>query len=189
MKGQPAVRSNSIAEAVLRKEFEKRRPTPKEDLTDLLERIFRSAGSALELDMVLMICWELIGMKDVKEEDVRELASTERSVLQMMEQQSYLQRLWKEACQLPSPQIQALLLSIRDSDGLSLLPVIPFAGIASVQEIADLLKVDLKELRALWDQLPLEDTVIAERLGMSRQQVINLRKSARERITRRMRTE
>jgi len=35
--------------------------------------------------------------------------------------------------------------------------------------------------------LPLEDAAIAERLGLTRQQVINLRKSARARLARRMR--
>ena len=43
------------------------------------------------------------------------------------------------------------------------------------------------ELAALWPDLPLEDAAIAERLGLTRQQVINLRKSARARLGRRMR--
>lgn len=37
-----------------------------------------------------------------------------------------------------------------------------------------------------WNELPLAATMIAELLGETRQQVINLRKSARERLARRM---
>ena len=36
------------------------------------------------------------------------------------------------------------------------------------------------------EQMPLDDLTIAARLGVTRQQVINLRKSARARLTRRM---
>jgi hypothetical protein len=39
----------------------------------------------------------------------------------------------------------------------------------------------------LWNDLPLEDAKIAELLGLTRQQVINARKSGRERLTRRLR--
>ena len=45
------------------------------------------------------------------------------------------------------------------------------------------------ELRAIWDQLPLSDIAIAERLELTRQQVINSRKSARQRLARRLRQE
>jgi hypothetical protein len=38
----------------------------------------------------------------------------------------------------------------------------------------------------LWESLPLEDTTIAGRFRLTRQQVINARKSARERLTRRL---
>ena len=38
----------------------------------------------------------------------------------------------------------------------------------------------------VWKDLPWSDLRIAERLGITRQQVINLRKCARERLARRM---
>jgi hypothetical protein len=38
----------------------------------------------------------------------------------------------------------------------------------------------------LWSRLPLDDASIAELLNITRQQVINLRKCARERLARRM---
>jgi hypothetical protein len=44
-----------------------------------------------------------------------------------------------------------------------------------------------QEFAGLWNELPLADDAIARRLGLMRQQVVNLRKSARERLGRRMR--
>jgi hypothetical protein len=41
-------------------------------------------------------------------------------------------------------------------------------------------------LAAIWEELPLDDQAIASILGVTRQQVINLRKSGRERLQRRM---
>ncbi|MGH9763461.1 MAG: hypothetical protein ACREAC_21730, partial [Blastocatellia bacterium] len=38
------------------------------------------------------------------------------------------------------------------------------------------------ELANLWDELPLPDSKVAEYLGITSQQVINLRKSARKRL-------
>jgi hypothetical protein len=42
-------------------------------------------------------------------------------------------------------------------------------------------------LRELWPTLPRDDQWIADRLGVTRRQVINLRKCARERLARRLR--
>jgi hypothetical protein len=38
----------------------------------------------------------------------------------------------------------------------------------------------------VWNDLPIEDARIAELLGVTRQQVINARKSGRERLARRL---
>jgi hypothetical protein len=43
-----------------------------------------------------------------------------------------------------------------------------------------------ENLAAIWNDLPLEDIRIAELLQLTRQQVINARKSARERLARRL---
>ena len=61
----------------------------------------------------------------------------------------------------------------------------PAAGVASVRDMAAALEVSPEEFASLWNDLPLEDAKVAERLGLTRQQVINLRKSARERLARR----
>lgn len=117
------------------------------------------------------------------------MASSEQSILDRIAQRKYLELLWKEIQELPEKQRWALLLNLRDSDGQSVLPLMPSSGAASFEDIADALKIDVQELAHLWNQLPLEDTLIAERLEITRQQVINLRKSARERLARRMKKE
>jgi hypothetical protein len=98
----------------------------------------------------------------------------------------YLSRLWDEVCELPINQRIAILLNLRDDEGRSALPMLPPTGIATIRRIAEILNIPALELATLWPELPLDDARIAERLGLKRQQVINLRKSARERLGRRM---
>jgi F420-0:gamma-glutamyl ligase-like protein len=78
------------------------------------------------------------------------------------------------------------MLNLRDSDGLNALSLFAFVGVATVDELAAALELEAARLAELWSQLPLSDLVIAEMLGVNRQQVINLRRSARERLNRRM---
>jgi hypothetical protein len=60
-------------------------------------------------------------------------------------------------------------------------------GIATFRQMAEALGMSPEKLPELWSELPLEDTRIAELLQLTRQQVINARKSARNRLTRRLR--
>jgi hypothetical protein len=62
----------------------------------------------------------------------------------------------------------------------------PVTGIASVRQIAAALELTAEKFAAIWNELPLEDARIAELLGVTRQQVINARKSGRERLARRL---
>jgi len=59
-------------------------------------------------------------------------------------------------------------------------------GVASLRVVAEALEMSAPALAGIWNDLPLDDAAIAGRLGLTRQQVINLRKSARERLARRM---
>ena len=61
-------------------------------------------------------------------------------------------------------------------------------GIATFQELAGMLGMAKEELAELWNRLPLDDNEIGARLGVERQQVINLRSAARQRLQRRMST-
>jgi hypothetical protein len=94
--------------------------------------------------------------------------------------------LWQEVCQLPRRQRLALLLNFKDARGQDLVSLLPYTRTATIEQIAEAIELPLAEFLKLWNKLPLEDVTIAELLGATRQQVINLRKCARERLERRM---
>lgn len=106
--------------------------------------------------------------------------------LSRLEGRQYVGLLWAEITQLPIRQRRALLLQLHLEDGESVARLLPVLRVADVRTLAATLEMPLAELLALWNELPLMDKRIAGLLGVSRQQVINLRKSARERLSRRM---
>jgi len=97
-----------------------------------------------------------------------------------------LERAWREIAILPPRQRAALLLHLREEDGGSGLARLVLAGIATLATLAEALELTPAALADLWPSLPLDDVRIAQRLGATRQQVINLRKSARARLSRRL---
>ncbi len=106
---------------------------------------------------------------------------------QAAEQRRLLTRLWAEVRLLPERQRAALLLNLRDADGRGMLGLLPLTGLATVDEIADVLGLSRERFAALWPELPRDDAWIAGELGVTRRQVINFRKCARERLARRLR--
>jgi hypothetical protein len=121
-------------------------------------------------------------------DDVRdEPADPAPAIADVLEQRESLERTWREIAELPPRQRAALLLNLRDPDGGAVLQMLPATGVVSAASIAAALDISPAELAALWPRLPLDDLAIAEQLGLTRQQVINLRKSARARLARRLR--
>jgi hypothetical protein len=102
-----------------------------------------------------------------------------------MDMRASLANLWGEIRELPRNQRVALLLNLRDHIGDSALRLFPALGLATIRQLAQALEMEAGELAEIWGKLPLEDLELAEMLGLSRQQVINLRKSARQRLARR----
>jgi DNA-directed RNA polymerase specialized sigma24 family protein len=105
-----------------------------------------------------------------------------------LEARQYLQVLWSEIRELPPKQRAALLLNLRAPGSGNAITLFVSVGIATLEEIAEAAEMPRAALSALWDDLPLDDLRIAAHLGVQRQQVINFRKSARERLARRMAT-
>ena len=102
------------------------------------------------------------------------------------EARQYLQILWREIRELPPNQRAALLLNLREPGSGNAVTLFVAMGIATLEEIAEAVTMPAAQLSSMWDGLPLDDLRIAAHLGIRRQQVINLRKSARERLARRM---
>ncbi|MBI4909062.1 MAG: sigma-70 family RNA polymerase sigma factor [Acidobacteria bacterium] len=95
----------------------------------------------------------------------------------------FARQLWQEIRELPLKQRAALLLNVKDN-GIQLFPL---CGVASIRELAAALEMPAEELASLWRSLPLDDNAIALILDATRQQVINLRLSARKRLSNRSR--
>jgi hypothetical protein len=94
-----------------------------------------------------------------------------------------LELLWREVLGQTVRHRNALLLSARGPSGAAVWLVVDL-GVASFREVAGALETSPEELAELWNRLPLDDREIAARLGLDRQQVINLRCTARERLAR-----
>jgi DNA-directed RNA polymerase specialized sigma24 family protein len=116
------------------------------------------------------------------------LADPRENTVARIERRLYLQRLWVEISALPLRQRCALLLNLRDDQGRDLTTLLTNSRIATMREIAEALDMTAEELAGISKELPLDDGAIAGRLGLTRQQIINLRLSARRRLARRMRT-
>lgn len=92
--------------------------------------------------------------------------------------------MWEEILQLPARQRAALLLNLRDAQNRDVIHLLPETGTATEEEIAEALEMPLERFAEMWRKLPLDDASIAAQLGVTRRQVINLRKAARARVWR-----
>lgn len=166
------------------------------ELAELVAAVFRWVDGPVKLNHLVQTVSELLGVEELAslsqsfEEahpDLKDrLADPRVDVAREVDQRIQLQRLWQEICQLPQRQRAALLLNLRDELNRGVIALLPITGICSFREIAAALSTTAEELAEIWNDLPLDDSAIAERLDVTRQQVINLRKSARERLARRM---
>ena len=153
---------------------------------DALLEIFNWNGQPLLLNDLARVTAELWLVAEQEFVDVSEAADAGRDPTVQIEHRQYLERLWREIRDLRTTQRQALMLNLRDSDGMNAVALLIFTGIATFDAVAAALEMEPARLTALWPRLPISDLEIAEMLGMQRQQVINLRRAARERLSRRM---
>jgi hypothetical protein len=165
------------------------------ELPDFLERIFQCAGQPLELEELVTLVFAISGSVERKNESeiggtgipiFHVIADRKTSALIKLESQNYLKLIWQEIQQLPKPQRIALLLYLRDEQGNDVVSLFHTARIATIAQIAIEIGMTAVALAEIWNDLPMEDLRIAEYLRITRQQVINLRKSARKRLARRI---
>ena len=163
-------------------------------ITDVVGALLTRIGEPVDLDLLVDAIGGMLGIDSrsplwaasIDEEGADQIADPAGSVAQTLIHRQHLSRLWDEVCELPVNQRTAILLNLRDDDGGAALPMLPLVGIASIRQIAETLGIPALDLAELWRELPLDDARIAARLQLTRQQVINLRKSGRERLGRRM---
>lgn len=166
------------------------------ELVELLRRLLLWRGAPWRFRELLATVAELRGVRDQQPLSLSgdgegdsgiDLAEERPDAERQLADRQYLLLLWREVVLLPRGQRVALLLNLRDPSGRDLLALLPVSGVASRGEVARQLELSDLELAGLWERLPLEDSAIASLLGLNQRQVINLRKSARERLGRRMR--
>lgn len=162
----------------------------------LLSAIFNELDGPVALDDLVSVVAEIQQIKDLpvpsaqmsNEEVVAVIASAPAAELDLrLDQRRHLEQIWLEIEGLPPRQRTALLMNLKDARGRSAVALLPPLRIASIRQIAEMLGIPAERFAALWNQLPLDDEAIAEQLSVTRQQVINLRKCARERLRRRTR--
>jgi DNA-directed RNA polymerase specialized sigma24 family protein len=161
-----------------------------EDLLDLVNQLFHYLENPLLLDDLVSIVAALLGIKEKLIHDdgtlLERLPGPVNEKEPGTDPKRYMVHLWTEIGELPSRQRKALLLNLRDAEGGNLLSLFSHAGVAGIRHIAETLEMAATDFANLWLELPISDTKIADLLNATRQQVINLRKSARQRLARRM---
>lgn len=165
----------------------------RESLAETVASIFNHLSGPVEFDELVSGVASIQGISDQQVESltddedlIQEPAAPEPDQAWRTEKRMFLQRLWEELQQLPRNQRAALLLNLKDGSGFSSITLFPATGIATLRQLAEALEISAEDFAAMWNDLPLEDTRIAEMLGLTRQQVINARKSGRERLGRRL---
>jgi DNA-directed RNA polymerase specialized sigma24 family protein len=163
-------------------------------LSELLTAVFKWSGRAVELDELVNIVAEAWKIKDRPSWGE---AGDERAALEYkgdghpradgeVYRRAYLEKLWVEIRRMSPAHCAALLLNLRDARGACAIELFLITGVASFAQLAGAVGRTEEWLAAIWNRLPVDDLTIAEHLGLNRQQVINLRKSARLRLARRM---
>jgi len=166
---------------------------------EFLTAIFSWTNAPVEIDLLTSVCadwWNVtdetvaIDAPKISEENSErasiQIADARPDAYTESERRDYLKRLWNEIADLLPRQRAAVLLNLRDENGRGVIDLWLIVGVVTVEKIAAALEMTTEKFAELWNHLPLDDNRIAEILGLTRQQVINLRKSARERLARRM---
>lgn len=153
---------------------------------DAVVAVVRAIGAPVLLATATATIAVLWGISDAESVSDAPLIDDEPTPLERLESREFFRALWQEILLLRPLHRAALLLNLRDPEGMNAAALLVLSGVATFDEIAESLGMTTARLGELWPGLPLEDNTIAAMLGVTRQQVINYRSSARERLTRRM---
>jgi hypothetical protein len=155
-------------------------------VAEAIESLLTAAAKPLLVTAVVRAVADAWNVTDDRPAVRSEIAAPGPSQAGQLESRQRLAALWRETCALPGPQRTALLLGLRDVDGGSAIALFTLMGVATLDQVADTIDVPIAHLARLWPRLPVDDLTIASLLGVTRQQVINLRLAARQRLARRL---
>lgn len=155
-------------------------------LTSALAAIFDCVGHPIHFDSLVRFLADQAAHILSGNDPVSELGARRHleNPARQADDRIFLKQLWTGILNLPLAMRTVLLLNLRGRDGRDAIGLLPATGVASLCEMAKALEMPVAELATLWSDLPLDDRTLAVRLGVSRQQVANLRASARRRLAR-----
>jgi DNA-directed RNA polymerase specialized sigma24 family protein len=158
-------------------------------IAELIQHLLKAAGGPLVLETLVDAAAELSGLQEETvhslDQAATPLPSSDPAVDLQLIHRNYIRLVWKEITALPLEHRRALLLNLNDSAGGDI-RLFDSLGIASVRQIAVAVEMDALEFAELWKDLPLDDIRLAQLLGISRQDVVNRRSTARKRLARRL---
>lgn len=159
------------------------------NLHKLVAIVFDEIKRPVAFDELVTVLAELSGIKEPMSVEVTEqtkVVSRPDDAFREHDRKEFLEAVWRDVLDLPLRHRRALLLHMADDQNDNLLMMFPVAGVASLRMIADALEMDHAELARIWNRLPLQDSEISGLMGLERQQVINMRQSARTSLRRRL---
>jgi len=155
---------------------------------DQLAEVFSRANAPIPFnDLALLIArlWNVQEAEMEVAEDQEALDATQPLDVTMAQKQ-WLTVLWNYIAELNRNQRAALLLNLKGPGGCCGASLLVTTGVATIRQIARAIDLPDAEFASLWERTPLNDQEVADLLSLTRQQVINLRKSARAKLTRQM---
>ena len=180
-RGQPPGRPRTVLRTATDAMLDRKSPS------EALIALFAAERAPLRLDDVVRITVDLWNIAEAGTGDSTvEPESESPGIAAQIETRETIQMLWREVCELRAPQRAALLMNLRDVQGANGVALLVMSGVATVDEIAAAMGITPIKLSEIWNDLPFDDNTIAQSLNISRQQVINLRKAARERLARKL---
>lgn len=155
-----------------------RRYWQRDNLGQIVTTILRWLNGPIDLRDLVFVLAELLEISDRTEEfqESNEPADnfSHASPADEAIWREYLRWLWQQLPSLTTKQCIAFLLPS------NLLRELEEAGVASIRMLAPRFEISPERLAEWWNRLPFDDLAVARELKCSRQQVINLRRVARD---------
>lgn len=158
-------------------------------LAALVAEMFKRAGQPVELDDLVEIVADFLGVIDhpqesldqntVLAERLTDLAVNAEARLEMRDE---LRRCWDEARRLPKNQFYAICLGYSNKREEDLLSLLLEAGAVTFAQFAEGLGLTEDQLTELWERMPMKDAAIAEWLNATPDQVSKWRFLGRKAI-------
>jgi RNA polymerase sigma factor (sigma-70 family) len=147
-------------------------------LTRLAAEVFRWIDGPVDFERLVQLVALLLDVKDQPQQSLDEEGDWAESLTDSsfrcesrLEMRELLQLLWAAVRRLPPKQRDSFCLSFADDGGDDLFTLLMDAGITTMPEIAEAFGRPLQELILLWQQMPMDNALVAVELNATRQQV------------------